>query len=526
MNGHASSSDPPAEEKVGLLKETDRDDLESEAGRLHIDDTATITTTTAGTASHSFAKWAASVTATLPTNRSALWRQFTRFLFFLVPSFFQGRHAREQIRPAKLPPTAYLDGMRGLAALFVFFCHYSYQAFAIAEGWGYGGRHQILKLPFIRLFYSGPMAVCVFFVISGYALSYRPLKFIRSGSSAELANTMSSLIFRRGMRLFLPTITSTFMIVILLRIGAYDWTRGFAHSNVYMKRVREPHPERMHSTLAQLGDWIWQTFEFVHVYSWTHFHVNYDVHLWTIPVEFRCSLYLFLTVLGTARLRTAWRFATLAGIIAFTYRKSKWDMMLFFFGMVIAELDHIRGHHVQNPTLPASHKMESNSLWRRAAPWSWVALSIVGLYLMGQPDAKGAETPGWVTLTSMIPEWWSVEKFRFWQSFGAVIFVFAVGRCPGWIWFFNTPVVQYFGKISYAIYLMHGPAIHTVGYHWEKLAWKITGVEGLQYNFGFMLGSLFVIPTVIWWADVFWRAVDIPSVKFAKWVESKLIVKA
>jgi hypothetical protein len=67
--------------------------------------------------------------------------------------------------------------------------------------------------------------------------------------------------------------------------------------------------------------------------------------------------------------------------------------------------------------------------------------------------------------------------------------------------------------------------MHVAGYHWEKWAYGVTGVEGYQYNAGFFLGACFVVPTVIWWADVFWRAVDIPTVKFAKWFESKMVQK-
>jgi peptidoglycan/LPS O-acetylase OafA/YrhL len=195
--------------------------------------------------------------------------------------------------------------------------------------------------------------------------------------------------------------------------------------------------------------------------------------------------------------------------------------------MLLAEMDHIREAHVPVPTLPTKESpVPTPSIFDRLKPAFWILLSIGALYLMCQPDARGDITPGWVYLTSLIPEWWNVEKYRYWQSVGAVLFVFAVGHSPSWQRFFNTGFVQYFGKISYAIYLMHGPAMHAVGYHWEKWAYGITGVEGTHYNAGFVLGSVLVIPTVIWWADVFWRAVDIPTVKFAKWFENKLIVKS
>lgn len=139
---------------------------------------------------------------------------------------------------------------------------------------------------------------------------------------------------------------------------------------------------------------------------------------------------------------------------------------------------------------------------------------------MSQPDEGGEETPGWVWLSGMIPGWWG-DKHRFWQSFGAVLFVLAVTRSSGLQRAFNSGVVQYFGRISYAIYLMHGPVMHTVGYSIERGVWTLTGVEGMAYSWGFVLASLFVVPVVIWVSDVFWRAVDAPVVRFAKWVETK-----
>ncbi|KAJ6440425.1 acyltransferase [Purpureocillium lavendulum] len=527
MNGHAALRQSLShEEKMGLLDDRTLSDVESEGSSssstaVDIDSRPIFDSTKP----HTYTSFAVAPSDFL---RSTPWRSvIIRTFVFLTPSFLQGRHAREQICPAKLSPTAYLDGMRGLAALFVFFCHYFYQAFVIAEGWGCDTtNYHILKLPFLRLWYQGPPAVCVFFVISGYALSYRPLKLIRSRSFSDFSTTMSSLVFRRGIRLYLPTAISTFMIIGLLRIGAYEWTRDFANDRKYMKIIVEPHPARMESAYAQYRDWAIHMYRFIHVFGWDKFggSTSYDVHLWTIPVEFRCSLYLFLVIIGTARLQTRFRFLVVGSIMCFVYRHSRWELFLFYCGMLLAEWDHSRGAHTPTPALPVDEKLASGSrpLWKRMF---WIMVSILGLYLMCQPDGRGEITPGWVYLSSLIPRWWAEEKYRYWQSTGAVIFVLAVGHCKGWQRFFNTPVVQYFGKISYALYLMHGPAMHTVGYHWEKWAYGVTGVQGYWYNTGFVLGSVFCIPTVIWWADVFWRAVDIPTVKFAKWVEQKCIAR-
>ncbi len=44
----------------------------------------------------------------------------------LVPSFLHQRSPNDQERSDKLAPTAFLDGMRGLAAFAVFICHLTY----------------------------------------------------------------------------------------------------------------------------------------------------------------------------------------------------------------------------------------------------------------------------------------------------------------------------------------------------------------------------------------------------------------
>ncbi|KAH7376112.1 acyltransferase family-domain-containing protein [Plectosphaerella cucumerina] len=516
MNGYAVTNHSMShEESLSLLDEKTLSDIESESGRVDLE--------------HRFKvpKWANAARDNIICLRSvplSSWRTvLARVGIFFLPSFLHSRLTRQQGRTEKLIPTSYLDGMRGLAAFVVFFCHYFYQAFIIAEGYGSAPtNNHILKLPIIRLFYQGPPAVCLFFVISGYALSYKPLKLIRSSQLDGFATTMSSMTFRRIIRLYLPTMISTFMILVLLRLGVYEWTRSFANDRNYMRNVVESHPDRLETFSKQFYHWAWSMFNFVHVFGWQRYGGStvYDVHLWTIPVEFRCSMYLFVTLLGVARLRTGVRFFVMFIIMAFTYRNSRWELLLFYFGMIIAELDLIRGAHIPHLALPVAEKTTRRSKLPGVA---WALVSILSLYLMSQPDVRAAETPGWKYLTSFIPKWWTEEQYRYWQSVGAIMFVVCVSHSPNWQKFFNLPSIQYLGKISYAIYLMHGPVTHTVGYMIEQRAYALTGVQGYWYNLGFILGSLGVIPTVVWAADVFWRLFDTPTVTFARWLETKCI---
>ena len=561
MNGHATSprgrryDDEQEEDEKTTFLPSSLSDLEQASNHSH-------PTFACKSPSHDHHNHQCPSHAHHRENQPSISHLLHRTALFLLPSFLHPPPNPPTPRPPPpypfLPtprtittpasnPTAYLDGIRGLAALHVFFCHLLYTSFAIAPGYGAGGAHRhVFLLPFLRLLFSGPPMVCVFFVVSGYALSLKPLRLAHQKQWARWGEAVGSLVFRRAIRLYLPTAVSTAVVVVLVRVRMYEWTRGFAEGEGGLVRnVLETHYGRANSTAEQVGEWAGAMVGFVHVWDWEPFggSTRIDVHLWTIPVEFRCSMMVFLTLVGTARLGRGWRGCVVGGLVAFAYVSQRWEMVLFYAGMALAEVDVARGAHERGkgegggdgmaagglpapgimsaPSSRSSSPSSSPPARRRAAKqYGWAALSVVGLYFMSQPDERGAETPGWVFLTSLIPAWWN-DEHRYWQSIGAALFVLAVSRSPGWQRFFTLGVVQYFGRISYALYLMHGPVMHTVGYAIERWAWGVTGSEGRAYEAGFALACVFAVPIVIWVSDVFWRAVDAPVVRFARWFEAQ-----
>jgi peptidoglycan/LPS O-acetylase OafA/YrhL len=230
-------------------------------------------------------------------------------------------------------------------------------------------------------------------------------------------------------------------------------------------------------------------------------------------VEFRCSLYLFLVLLGTSRLQPIFRYMTLIVCIIFSLTRDRWDFVLFMMGMGLVEFDHIQGIHTR-PNVPRPAMSRS-----KTSHYAWIFACFAGLYLLSRPSAAIEKTPGWYWLCAMVPKGWN----RFFKIPGATLFVMAVGRLPSFQRFFNRPTVQYFARISYALYLVHGPVIHVVGYKLEQWIWGMTGVVGWWYYFGLCLSCCFTLPVSIWAADVFWRAFDTPTANFAKWLEAEMI---
>jgi peptidoglycan/LPS O-acetylase OafA/YrhL len=222
----------------------------------------------------------------MPSRTSAS-QAAKQVLVFLVPSPIQNALYPSDEPKSGPRPTAWLDGMRGVAAFLVFLYHLSYSTHDVYTGWS-KGHYELLRLPFIKSFYNGPAMVSLFFVLSGYALSYKPVKQMRNGEYDALFSGLSSSVFRRAIRLYLPCVASTLMIVVLLRLGFYDNTRELANDSTRLTGQRERHAWRYDTVIEQVWIWLRSFWDFINPFASAGIGkgIYIDSHLWTIPVEF------------------------------------------------------------------------------------------------------------------------------------------------------------------------------------------------------------------------------------------------
>lgn len=457
-----------------------------------------------------------------------------RLLRYLVPSFLNNRLARQPSstgdasNPKTTTKVSTLDGLRGVACLLVFSEHYTYNfSNTLLFGYGVEERRELIQYPFIRIFFSGFSMVAIFFVISGYVLSYKPLQQMRSRKNHDLFKTLTSSVFRRGFRLFLPPIIATWIAGFLVYLGAFRagkavWLQG---NNYY--HLHEPPPPEYQGLLNQMRDAVLCSSWILNIWDWNNDLISvgdYDLHTWTLPIEFRCSMALFLVHMATARLRQKFRLLANVSIIIFCILSNRIHINLFFAGMLIADLDMSR-QSASGTILPESQDSPASRL--KAGSTGWLALFFIGIYLASVPVLGYESTLGYMTLCSWVPP--SIhEKAWFIRSVGAVFITWSAANSETLKPFFTNRISTYLGQVSFALYLVHGNVLKSIQYASMPWLYWIAGVEDIKtvstksLVTAWLIGLLLVLPVTFWLSDLFWRGVDIPCVRFSRWLEGKL----
>lgn len=205
------------------------------------------------------------------------------------------------------------------------------------------------------------------------------------------------------------------------------------------------------------------------------------------------------------------------------HQADRWPNILFFGGFILAELDH-RRRALATPSIsnsPFSSSRRLDVFWFI----TYILIFICGLYLGGQPELAVDKAPGWMTLHSLIPKHIRA-KHRYWVNWAAILLIWSTSNSSLIQKIFTNRVSQYLGKISFSLYLVHGMVIHTLHYTLIDKLLKALGSETwLERETALGVSAMVVTVIIIWVSDVFMRAVDIPSVRFAKWIEEKAKVK-
>ncbi len=378
----------------------------------------------------------------------------------------------------------YLDSLRGVAALIVVFVHYmaSFLPMVIFGDQPNSASH----LPWLEAWFfyppfglliAGQLAVSLFFILSGYVLSYRFL-----GQPVSLAKTLE-MTAKRPIRL-------GGLVWFSMSLYALFWYLGWFQNNAAAD-ITGSH--------KWLSLW-WQGELDVAVFFSDLFTQSfsqgtvYNNPLWTIGFELYGSLLVFAFLLLFSGYKH--RLWVLLLMVVVFYQSM---LVGFWLGVILADMK-------QQGNLRWPNKWSSGS---RNSALNWI-LGLVFLWLAAYPfylpmDLINQTTFGWLP-----------DGFEFglgYPMLAALIGFILVLNSQPIQQALRAKLFQYLGFVSYAVYVMHVFVIGTfsswlfvqlhpaVGYGWSFLVVFISGV----------LLSVFLAHWVTLW-------VDGPAIKLARWV--------
>lgn len=428
-----------------------------------------------------------------------------------------------------LKSTAYLDGLRGVAAMVVYIVHaitWSHDVERVHWGFGWAGQYSFIHIPFLRVFLSnGHNAVAIFFVISGFVLSYRPLMLIHNHSDAVYP-ALSSALFRRGIRLYVPFVGFTvacFTLWHLLRTNLDYPIKQATYFGEWQNFIREFVP---YVSLFKRPDTRW---------------FSYNMTLWTIPIEYQGSILCYSTLLAFSRLHMRARVALTLSLALYLLYIGVWSMFLFLAGQVVADYYVLRTirpalpnfiHHVGDPSHPYKTRILD------------IGVFCAGMWLASQPSGANRQiaidTPGYAWLARHVPQQYVAEEwFRFWLAIGAPIVLVGVTNVHFLRRALESRLAQYLGRISFGLYLVHMPIGVSIGDtlfrmngfvrpytqakvwdHWFKLP----SVGPFGFETDFLLLQLIILPITLYASEIVMKLMDEPSVVLGKRIHEAFMV--
>ncbi|KAF9888568.1 hypothetical protein FE257_008500 [Aspergillus nanangensis] len=374
--------------------------------------------------------------------------------------------------------TTWLDGLRGIAAAIVAFDH-----FFMSEVWHpfvsfwtdppEANRH-IVQLPPIRILFSAHGMVTLFMVISGYAIS---LSLLKARNSPQFLSRVSSAIVRRVFRIYLPVMVTATIAQLFYFFDLYNWP--------FDEALLADLPKPWTSPWAHIKWLLNYMVESINVIAF-EYRGGLNGQLWTMPLEFRGSNVVYLLITGLSTWRAKSRLYVLPIIAAFYLWYGNWDIFGFIWGLWLAERaitassSLAASENLGNEFEMAEFEDEAKPLFslsrglalcrgkRRCSglkPGHYAILKRIGVILVFAMGFyllclgnDGHLPPGYQFLSVLQPaRWkdnWDVYHWCF-KSVGAAMLVYAIAEVPCFQRPLNSRLVQYLGKISFALYLLH-----------------------------------------------------------------------
>ncbi|WP_292374455.1 acyltransferase family protein [Methanosarcina sp. UBA411] len=311
----------------------------------------------------------------------------------------------------------YLDGLRGIAAINVMIMHFFIllvPAIIYSDRMPshFGGLEQLFSSTPLGLIGAGNFSVCIFFVLSGYVLTY---KYFRTKDKKIII----SGAVRRYIRLFVPVFAAIILAFLLASTGVFHY---------YIETVMISG----NNNYANYWTFTPDIVDAVKQAVWGSFFAGEDTYnpvLWTMTIEFYGSMLVFAMALLFGVQRTRWTFYLAAAVLFFNSY-----YFAFVIGMVLADTFNSK-----------------TSMFKTDNKIILSILLISGLFLGSYPVGTVTNDSLYGFLNNGL---FQTPKLTYHiLGAGMIMYVLLNSR---WLQnIFSSSVLVFLGKISYSLYLIH-----------------------------------------------------------------------
>ncbi|KAJ5639765.1 uncharacterized protein N7484_007627 [Penicillium longicatenatum] len=358
--------------------------------------------------------------------------------------------------------------------------------------------------------------VSLFMVISGYAISLALLRTRDSSATGvPFFRHLSSTATRRIFRIYLPSTLVVVISQLVFFLGTFQLDSRL--------------PDQFCAGLKPLSTpWYHTKYAF-----WTVLHSfdisnhgadmnfntyrpdimkNLSTHLWTMPVEYRGSCTVYLCILVFSFWRQGPRRLAILAVTSYWFYIGQWDLLSFIGGLFLAEL-HVAS---ENPEADGEVQLSCDDQTKdNFAAWKLFITSphlrlirtiicfVFGVYLLCiAAEQELSIEHRW--LLYIQPGYWDNPEMmtRSWRSVGALIVIYAISQSSYLQYPLNCRPVQYLGKISFPLYLVHPTIYNTIKRPLRNILWGLItqqtypGTEE-AINYSLLFGSAWGVATLV-----------------------------
>lgn len=378
----------------------------------------------------------------------------------------------------------YLEGLRGLAMTMVVLNHFAavfYPAIIFGKK---AASHNFFELLIyetpMNIFFSGIFALSIFFLLSGYFLSYKYFKF------HQREPIISSMI-KRYLRLVIPILVSMLIAYTFLKLGLFynHSVASLTGSSMWFANFWSFEANILNAALEGLF--------FTSIFKGNS---TYNPVLWMMGYEFAGSLLVYITLI-------LFKFSRNKVIVYFLLIFITWKsyLLAFVLGVLICDLEH----------------RSIINIFKYRYKIIGVLLLVLAVYFGSFPIASTKDT---IYDFIKIPLLSDDENVILFHTVAACLVFLAIKSLDKFKRLLGMFIFRFLGGISFSVFFLHLIIIGSFSSYLFKIFIKF-----LSYNQSVLITFLVTFPAILVISYFFNKYITLNSLRIANAVKSFVSTK-